>query len=625
VDAGTPFADGTRSESPPAARDDHLIVDLQDLHYGYEAASPVLRGLDLSLRPGETCAVVGANGSGKSTLARILCGLQGGARAEHALVLGCDLTSEKGRRDARRHAGVLFQDPESQLIGATVEDDVAFGLENLGETPERMAARVGEMLARFGLSALRTREPHELSGGQKQRVALAGVLAIPRRLLVLDEPTAMLDAEGRREVLAVLSELREQDPGMTIVFITQEMDELSPADRVVALADGKLAYDGPPGPLLSDVGSLQRLDLEAPLAVQVAGLLTAGGRRFEPLPLTVGALADSLRGQGERTPDPVVVTEPEGSSAPDPEADSPASADSSRGGDGSRGAAFGGETGTSSGISDPAAPRLACAGLSYSYRTGAEAQQAVAGVDLDLPPGSATALLGPSGAGKSTLLLLLRGLLTPAAGSVRLNGQPVGAKEQEGLRRVGLVFQRAEIQLFAQSAWDDVAFGPRQLGDSDGRVRAAVDEAMELVGLPSDAFGGRHPHALSTGEQRRLALAGVLAMRPGVLLLDEPFVGLDPAGRRTLLEVLQALGKRGITLLLATHDAGAAWALCPRRVVMDGGSVVADGPWEFGGGGLKTLEDHGIEAPPTVALWRRLGRPLDDVPRDATAVAEALA
>ena len=615
MEAESPFTGGRRSESLPGVRDDRPIVDLRDLHYGYEAASPVLRGLDLTIRSGETCAVLGANGSGKSTLARIMCGLQAGARARYAVVCGCDLTSEKGRKRARRHAGVLFQDPESQLIGATVEDDVAFGLENLGETQERMAARVDVLLGRFGLADLRTREPHELSGGQKQRVALAGVLALPRRLLVLDEPTAMLDWQGRQEVLAMLPELQAQDPAMAVIYITQEMDELAPAGRVVGLAGGKIAYDGRPEQLLADERLLDALDLEAPVAPLVARLLTARGRRFEPLPLTVSALADALRSESERATGQVATrrwTEDGAAGVPAPR------------GAGHYQEAPGGEADRAA-PGSPDVPQLACGGLSYAYRTGAQKVPAVKGVDLALPPGSATALLGPSGAGKSTLLLLLRGLLTPDSGRLLLNEEPVSDGDQDAFRGVGIVFQRAEIQLFAQSAWDDVAFGPRQLGAGDTEVKAAVDEAMRLVGLPPDLFGARHPHALSGGEQRRLALAGVLAMRPGVLLLDEPFVGLDPAGRRTVFEVMRKLGDRGITLLLATHDAGAAWALCPRRVVMDDGGIVADGPWGFGAGGLRILEAHGIEAPPVVDLWRRLGRPLDEAPRDPAAVAEALA
>ena len=194
-----------------------LVVDVRNLRYAYAESLPVLDRLNLAVGAGEAVAMVGANGSGKSTLGRILSGLQAGATADRAVVCGCDLTEEKGRRAARRHAGLLFQDPENQIIGATVEDDVAFGLENLSEPPDRMRARVDEMLARFDLTGLRTREPHQLSGGQKQRTALAGVLALPRRLLVLDEPTSMLDAEGRREVLDAVLDVRRD--GLAIVYI----------------------------------------------------------------------------------------------------------------------------------------------------------------------------------------------------------------------------------------------------------------------------------------------------------------------------------------------------------------------------------------------------------------------
>ena len=187
------------------------LLEVRDLRYRYPGA-PVdaLAGLDLSVGQGEFVAVVGANGSGKSTLARLLGGLEKATAAALAMACGHDLLTPDGRMAARRDVGVLFQNPENQLVAECVEDDVAFGLENLAWPPEAMLARVDEMLLRFGLTDLRRREPHLLSGGQKQRTALAGVLAVPPRVLVLDEPTAMLDPAGRVEVLAAVRELRAE-------------------------------------------------------------------------------------------------------------------------------------------------------------------------------------------------------------------------------------------------------------------------------------------------------------------------------------------------------------------------------------------------------------------------------
>ena len=203
------------------------LVDIEGLRFAYPGtSSPALGGLDLRVAEGEAVALVGPNGSGKSTLARLLAGLAVPDGARRAVVCGHDLLDAHGRLAVRRDVGVLFQDPENQLVAEDVEADVAFGLENLAWAPERIRARVEEMLVAFDLVGLRGRAPHLLSGGQKQRTALAGVLAIPRRLVVLDEPTAMLDPSGRDEVLAAVRRVRAE--GLATVFVTQEMGEVEP-------------------------------------------------------------------------------------------------------------------------------------------------------------------------------------------------------------------------------------------------------------------------------------------------------------------------------------------------------------------------------------------------------------
>ena len=269
------------------------LLDISGLRYRYPGASTdALIDLDFSVRDGELVAVLGANGSGKSTLARLLGGLEKPAAAVHALACGHDLLSDEGRLAARRDVGVLFQNPENQLVAQCVEDDVAFGLENLAWPPSEIRRRVDEILARFGLEDLALREPHLLSGGQKQRTALAGVLAVPRRVLVLDEPTAMLDPAGRREVLRAVLELRCE--GLAIVYVTQEMDEVVGADRVVALERGRQAFAGDVRGLFADAELVRRLGLGLPAAGELA--LALGGRRRWPAgaPLTMDELVAAL-------------------------------------------------------------------------------------------------------------------------------------------------------------------------------------------------------------------------------------------------------------------------------------------------------------------------------------------
>ncbi|MFA4964116.1 MAG: ABC transporter ATP-binding protein [Thermoleophilia bacterium] len=269
---------------------------------------------------------------------------------------------------------------------------------------------------------------------------------------------------------------------------------------------------------------------------------------------------------------------------------------------------------------------LACAGVSFSYAEGGERLPALRDVSFALEAGGSLALVGASGAGKTTLLQVIRGLDEADGGAVLLDGASSGDSRYEALRReVGLVFQIPELQLFAATAFDDAAFGPRQLAWPEGAVAAAVDAALEVVGLPPAAFGGRHPYSLSGGEQRRLALAGVLAMRPRLLLLDEPFVSLDPGTRRDLVAILQRLKGDGVTLVLATHDVDLAWALCDEVLLLAEGRVAAVGAWDFGAAGAPLLAANRLREPFLVELWRRLGRDPATAPRDFAAAAEALA
>ena len=269
---------------------------------------------------------------------------------------------------------------------------------------------------------------------------------------------------------------------------------------------------------------------------------------------------------------------------------------------------------------------LSCLGVSFCYEEGGTQLPALRDVNFELPAGGSLALLGASGAGKTTLLQVLRGLDRPDSGAVLLDGvEPDGAAYAGLQREVGLVFQAAEMQLFAATAREDVAFGPRRLGWPEADVATAVDAALDLAGLPAGDFGERHPYSLSGGEQRRLALAGVLAMRPRLLLLDEPFVSLDPGTRRDLVAILERLKAGGITLLLATHDVDLAWSLCDQRLLLADGCVEAAGDWDFAGAGGSLLAANRLREPFLVELWRRLGRDPGSAPRTSDEAAKALA
>ncbi len=268
---------------------------------------------------------------------------------------------------------------------------------------------------------------------------------------------------------------------------------------------------------------------------------------------------------------------------------------------------------------------LDCRRLSFSYGEGRIAIPALRDVEFSLAAGEAMAVLGASGSGKSTLLQVVRGLDAPEAGVVLLDDIKPGSRVYGELQRqVGLVFQIPEVQLFAATARQDVAFGPTRLGWGEAEVEAAVTRAFELVGLPVADYGERHPYSLSGGEARRLALAGVLAMRPRLLLLDEPFVSLDPVSRQDLIGILERLKADGVTLLLVTHDVDLAWRLCEMRLILEGGRVATAGPWSFDDQDRDVLTANRLREPLLVELWRRLGRAAHDAPRTLEEAAEAL-
>lgn len=544
--------------------------------FRYREETPlVLQGLDLALAPGEVVALVGGNGTGKSTIARLANGLLHPS-AGRVLVDGLDPADADQAWQVRARVGLLFQDPEDQIVGATVEDDVAFGLENLGVPRPVMRERVAAILRTVGLEGEGSTEPHLLSGGQKQRLALAGVLVLTPRVLVLDEPTSMLDPDGRTDVMAAVRTLAAD--GVAVLLITQHMDEALGADRVVAVAEGAVGWEGPPAEFFAG-GAYRRFPLGRPVAMQLVEELGGAFGAARP-PLTedelVAALAEELPPAG-RGPAPAADAVDVIASSALPER-------------------------SSSGARPVLAARLD--GVAHTYNRGTPfARVGVAGVDFELEEGSITALVGPTAAGKSTVLQLVAGLLAADAGTVDVLGHrrpPPGA--------VGMVFQRPEAQLYAATVEEDVGMAPRLQQLPADEVSRRVTAALEAVDLDATLFAARSPFALSVGEQRRVALAGVLSMDPALLVLDEPGAGLDPPARRRLAQKLaEWAARRGRTLLFTSHDMEEVAALATRVAVMSRGRVVADGPVRRILGDARLLRSAGLRPPLPARVAERCG------------------
>ncbi len=593
------------------------IIRLENVEYTYATNSPrprpALKGVNLAVEAGEYLAVIGHNGSGKSTLARLLNGLLH-PTAGRVLVAGRDTRDPAHTLEIRRTVGLVFQDPDTQIVSTVVEEDVAFGPENLGVPEGELEERVSWALGLLDLLPYRHRAPHFLSAGQKQRLAVAGVMAMRPRVLVLDEATAMLDPIGRRELLAALRHLRDQ--GVAIVLITHFMEEAARADRVIALEEGRIALEGPPRRVFAEAERLQRLGLDLPPA---AGLAWAIHEKYPPFPtdrITVAEVVEAVSAACVNCPLRIpesTTSLPIGSSFED--------------------TAQNRDHVVTPNPHYAKNPLIQVQDLYHTYlRSTPLETTALCGVDLEVGRGEAAGIMGPTGSGKSTLLQSLNGLLTPQAGRILLDGQSLSdpRTDRRAIRfRVGLLFQHPGDQLFERYVGDDVAFGPRAMGLPREEVRERVRRAMEAVGLPFEQFKDRLTASLSGGERHKAALAGVLALEPEVLVLDEPTAGLDPRSRRELLALLHRWREeQGGTLVVATHNMEDLAELAERTYLLADGKVILGGSTRQVFARGEELTRHGLSTPQAAAVVQALrarGLPLPSHPLTVPEAADEIA
>lgn len=554
------------------------MIECRGVSFSYDGAAPALNGIDLSIEDGEFFCILGGNGSGKSTFAKHLNTLLQ-PDAGTVRVNGMDASDPELVYDIRSTAGMVFQNPDDQLVATLVEDDVAFGPENLGVESAQIAQRVREVLKAVGLVGFERHETHALSGGQKQRVALAGVLAMEPRVLILDEASSMLDPRGRKGLMKACHALH--DRGMTIVMITHFMEEAAEADRVAVFRAGRVAMLGTPDEILTRADELAQLNLDMPASCCLGMALRVKGVPVRAQVREADMVAEISRVYSEQgMTNPAVHSLPLRSDAVAAES---AATDESD-------------------VSDPVI-ELSHVSCSYSLsarerhrwhkRSAVEdtsSKQALWGndpsspwalrdVSLTVRRGEFLGLAGHTGSGKSTLVQHLNGLIRPQEGSVHALGLDLSNKKYAAAvkAKVGVVFQYPERQLFAETVAQDVAFGPHNLGLSQAEVARRVESSLARVGLDLAAVGDKSPFELSGGQQRRVAFAGVLAMEPEVLVLDEPMAGLDPAARRDFLELINRLHREGLTVVMVSHSMDDLANCCDRIVVMNEGAVFAEG------------------------------------------------
>lgn len=554
------------------------MIECRGVSFSYDGAVPALDGVDLNIEDGEFFCILGGNGSGKSTFAKHLNALLQ-PDAGTVRINGMDASDPELVYDIRSTAGMVFQNPDDQLVATLVEDDVAFGPENLGVPSAQIAQRVREALKGVGLVGFERHETHALSGGQKQRVALAGVLAMEPRVLILDEASSMLDPRGRKGLMKACRALHAR--GMTIVMITHFMEEAAEADRVAVFRAGHVAMLGAPEEILTRADELAQLNLDMPVSCCLGRALRAKGVPVCAQVRETDMVAEIAQAYAERSGAGTVGQ----SSASQLEiADGTVPVDIE---------------------GNASEPVIELSRVSYSYSLSqrerrrwhkrsttadASSKQALWGNDPSSPwalrdvslmvrRGEFLGLAGHTGSGKSTLVQHLNGLIRPQEGSVCALGLDLSNKKDAAAvkAKVGVVFQYPERQLFAETVAQDVAFGPHNLGLSQAEVARRVETSLARVGLDLATVGDKSPFELSGGQQRRVAFAGVLAMEPEVLVLDEPMAGLDPAARRDFLELIDRLHRDGLTVVMVSHSMDDLANCCDRIVVMNEGAVFAEG------------------------------------------------
>lgn len=558
----------------------------------------VLDHISFEVGDGEFVALLGANGCGKSTMARHMNALllpdEGSVTVD-----GMDTTDTENTNKIRRKVGMVFQDPDNQIIGTSVEEDVAFGPENRALPAESIRRSVADSLKAVGLFSERKSSPVHLSGGQKQRVAVAGVLASDNSCIVLDEPTAMLDPKSRREFMETLEKLRSM--GKTIILITHHTDEVTGADRIVGMKDGHVVAQSEPAGFFGNKALIRDIKMDVPATVEIGDDLSSAGLIPEGVYLSPETLCQAV----------IETWKKKGCPRPEYSGNAP------------RNTVLG---------ENPRPPLIQLQNVSFSYEKGTAREKSVLNnISLEIRRGEFAALVGSSGSGKTTLVKLLNGLLKASSGHIFYEGEDIYGKRYQlrSLRKkVGMIFQNPEQQLFCKTVLSDVEFGPLHMGMSREEAEEAARRALELVGIPEDKFQV-NPLDLSGGQKKRAAIAGVLAMGPSVLIMDEPAAGLDPESRNQIFQLIKRIRQEeNTTVILISHDMDEVARWADRVMVLHQGTIEADGKPEEIFQEEKALEDAGVDLPQPGELMKRLrekGFPAGRLEITREAAAQAIA
>ena len=527
-------------------------IEIKDVRFSYDVSDETsgkaprlaLDGISASIEKGSYTAILGSNGSGKSTLAKIIDILEVPDSGK-VVIFGKDTANDDLFWEIREHCCCVFQNPDNQIVGTMIEEDVAFGPENLGIPNPELRERVDQALKDVGLYEFRHKETMALSGGQKQKLAIAGALAMKPDILILDEATAMLDPSSRDDFLTLVEKMRVEK-GLTLITITHDMTEALRCDKLIIVHKGKVALEGTPEEIfLSE--DLWKYGLKRPVKFNFAfeiAKLTGSTLTKEDLKSNetlVASLIKMLTKPGLKEPGNVIVDRKK---------------------------------------PDENDIIMSVKGLSYTY--GGSDTKAIDDINLDIRRGEVLGIVGESGCGKTTLISHMNAIIRPVEGDVIIHTKDGdlscrNKKDTMKIRQnVGLVFQYPEYQLFEETVYKDIAYGLKKMNVGKDEQKAMIMEAASKVGLTERELGSS-PFELSGGQKRRAAMAGVLVMRPGILVLDEPASGLDPKGRQEMFAIIKSLRDSGTTIILVSHNMDEAAVNCDRICLIDNGKIKAVG------------------------------------------------
>ncbi len=527
-------------------------IEIKDVSFSYDiveesdgkAPRKALDGINVTIEKGSYTAILGSNGSGKSTLAKIIDILEVPDSGK-VVIFGKDAGDDELFWQIREHCCCVFQNPDNQIVGTMIEEDVAFGPENLGVPNPELRERVDQALKDVGLYELRHRETMALSGGQKQKLAIAGALAMKPDILILDEATAMLDPSSRDDFLEVVEKMRVEK-GLTLITITHDMTEALRCDKLIIVNKGKVAMEGTPEEIFLS-NDLWQYGLKRPVKYNYAfeiARLTGSNLTKEDLKSDDTIIASLVK----------MLTKP-GLKAP--EVDHKVKKEI-----------------------DDKDIIMSVKDLSYTYAGGDG--KAIDNINLDIRRGEVLGIVGESGCGKTTLISHMNAIIRPAEGDVIIHTKDgdlscKNKKDTMKIRQnVGLVFQYPEYQLFEETVYKDIGYGLKKMKVSPEEQAKMIRQAAQKVGL-TDRELDASPFELSGGQKRRAAMAGVLVMNPGILVLDEPASGLDPRGRHEMFSIIKNLRDSGTTIILVSHNMDEAAVNCDRICIIDGGKIRAVG------------------------------------------------